>query len=172
MLLGLEGFLEPKDMGLIQKSKKFVEMLLLWVLNLSQRGWGSANLNKFYEFLFSWFFFKKKVFKHWEKWVALEQRHELPQIYLKVGGDVDNACLMTRWVVLKGGCSRLLLVYRQYRQIAGDFSCLLQWLSIRTICKHYVCMSICILLYTYIQRSPCIVTISFQYLKLSSKSSI
>lgn len=38
VLLGLEGFLEPENMGLIQKSKKFVETLLLWVLNLSQRG--------------------------------------------------------------------------------------------------------------------------------------
>lgn len=82
--------------------------------------------------------------------MALEQRHELPQIYLNVGGDVNNACLMTRCVVFKGGCSKLLLVHRQHGQIAGDFSCLLQWLSVRTICQHYVCMSICILLYTYI----------------------
>lgn len=86
--------------------------------------------------------------------MALEQRLELPQIYLNVGGDVNNACLMTRWVVFKGGCSRFLLVHRQYRQIAGDFNCLLQWLSIRTICKHDVCMSICILLYTYIHTLP------------------
>lgn len=67
-LLGLEGFLEPKNMGLIQKSKKFVETLLLWVLNPSQRAWGSANLSfkNFYSvgFLILFFF--------WDKCVALE----------------------------------------------------------------------------------------------------
>lgn len=38
---------------------------------------------------------------------------KLPQIYLNVGGNVSNACLMTRCILFKGGCSRLLLVHRQ-----------------------------------------------------------
>lgn len=68
-LLGLEGFLEHKNMGLIQKSKKFVEMFLLWVLNPSQRAWGSANLSfkKFYSVGFlNFFFFETNVWL-WNK---------------------------------------------------------------------------------------------------------
>jgi len=36
-----------------------------------------------------------------------------PQICLNVGGNIGNACLMTRCILFKGGCSRLLLVHRE-----------------------------------------------------------
>lgn len=36
-----------------------------------------------------------------------------PQFCLNVGGNVSNACLMTRCILFNGACSRLLLVHRQ-----------------------------------------------------------
>lgn len=110
-LLGLEGFLEPENMGLIQKSKKFVETLLLWVLNPSQRGWGLANLS-FKTFYSVGFFFLKKNYFETNVWLWNKDMKS-PQIYLNVGGNVSNACLMTGCILLKGSCSRLLLVHRQ-----------------------------------------------------------
>lgn len=158
MLLGLEGFLELKGMGLIQKAKKFVELcrslLLLWVLNRSQRGWGSANPNKCYEFLFSWvlgFFFN--VFKQLQKWVALEQRLELPQIYLNVGGDANNACLMTRWVVFKGGCSYCLCIDSAGRLLVILTAHCSGWVSELYVNIMYVCLYVFYYTHTY-TRSP------------------